>query len=157
MPSSIVRFGTVVLLAAGVLGSLGGCVNKTALGDRPGYQEVQTVEIIAEARKAVQWVETDLDGYNPDSPEAVAARDGVLVQWARVRDRASELQARLDGRTADQSGTGDRKVVAEFYQTTAERAEVLRRETARLLDLWTALNETYRTADLGVGSRPRGN
>ena len=89
------------LLAAGLASGLSGCVNKTVLGDRPGYQEVQAVETIAEARKAVQWVEVDLDGYSPDSPEAVAARDGVLVQWARVRDRAEELQARLDGMSTE--------------------------------------------------------
>lgn len=157
MPTRIMRFGSAALVGAVLASGLSGCTNKTVLGDRPGFQEVRAVETISEARKAVQWVEVDLDGYSPDSPEAVAARDGVLVQWARVRDRADELQARLDGRTTEQSPVGDRGAAREFYQSTAERADVLRQETARLLAMWTSLNETYRTPDLGVGSRPRGN
>lgn len=146
-----IRFGTRIV-SAFVLGGVvacAGCANKAALGDRPGYQEIDTVQTISEARKAVQWVEVDLDGYTPRSPEAVAARDAVLVQWARVRDRASELQARLDGATATRAGGQN---ASDFYQTAEERASVLRQETKRLLDMWAALNAEFRTDDRGAGS-----
>jgi hypothetical protein len=149
------RIGASVLLGCAI--GCAGCANKSLLGDRPGYQEVDTVQTISEAQKAVQWVEVDLEGYEPQSPEAVAARDEVLVQWARVRDRASELQARLDGLTSERTGGRDPRETTDFYQSAEERAEVLRRETSRLLDMWAALNAEFRTPDLGVGSRrPKG-
>jgi len=130
-----------------------GCVNKTTLGDREGYREVDTVQTIAEARKAVQWVETDLDGYEPESPEAVRARDEVLVQWARVRDRAEELQARLDGMSTERWNGRDPQNTTDFYQTSEERAAVLRTETSRLLNMWSSMNERFRTPEFGVGAR----
>lgn len=150
-PAAIFATMTVFLMA------MSGCINQPELGDRPGYREVDTVETIAEARKAVQWVAIDLDGYEPDLPEAVAARDGVLVQWSRVRDRAAELQARLDGMSAERWSGRDPRETTDFYQTAAERAAILRRETARLLDMWTALNEEFRTPEQGVGSRRQRN
>lgn len=135
--------------------ALPGCANKTVLGDRAGYQEVDTVQTIAEARKAVQWVQTDLEGYEPRDPEAVRARDEVLVQWSRVRDRAEELQARLDGMTAERRSGGADLRENEFYESAAERSEVLRRETSRLLEMWATMNGTFRTEDEGAGSRQR--
>jgi len=139
------------LLVSAAVGS--GCVNKRALGDREGFREVDTVQTIAEARKAVQWVETDLDGYEPDSPEALRARDEVLVQWSRVRDRAAELQVRLDGMSSERWSGRDPQVTTDFYQTSQERAAVLRQETSRLLNMWSSMNERFRTPELGVGSR----
>lgn len=130
-----------------------GCVNKRTLGDREGYREVETVQVIAEARKAVQWVETDLDGYEPDSPEAVRARDEVLVQWARVRDRAEQLQAGMDGMSTERWSGRDPQNTTDFYQTSDERAAVLSQETSRLLNMWSSLNERFRTPDFGVGAR----
>ncbi len=135
------------------LAALSGCVNKPVLGDREGYREVEAVDTIAEARKAVQWVETDLDGYEPSDPEAVVARDEVLVQWARVRDRAEELQARLDGMSTERWSGRDPQTTTDFYQTSAERAQVLRRETARLLEMWASMNERFRTPEFGAGAR----
>lgn len=143
-------------LAAAISGaSLAGCVNKPALGDRAGYEEVDTVQTIAEARKAVQWVETDLDGYEPDSPDAVRARDEVLVQWARVRDRAEQLQAQLDGMSSERWNGRDPEQTTDFYQNSEERSETLRRETSRLLSMWASMNATFRTRDEGAGSRQR--
>ena len=156
-------FGTRIVATLALTSALGllvlgaGCANKTALGDRPGFQEVDTVQTIAEARRAVQWVEIDLDGYEPGSPEAVAARDEVLVQWSRVRDRASELQARLDGVTSERTGGRDPQQTTDFFQSAEDRAAVLRQETRRLLDMWAALNAEFRTEDQGPGQfRPRG-
>lgn len=142
---------TCVACCSGLLGS--GCVNKTVLGDREGYREVDTVQTIAEARKAVQWVETDLVGYEPESPEAVRARDEVLVQWSRVRDRAEELQARLDGMSTERWSGRDPQNTTDFYQTSEERAVVLRTETSRLLNMWSSMNERFRTPEFGVGAR----
>lgn len=138
-----------------VCASMVGCTNKPVLGDRPGYQEVEAVNAISEARRAVQWVEIDLDGYQPTTPDAVRDRDAVLVQWARVRDRAEELQARLSGMSDERWSGRDPQFTTDFYQTSEQRAAVLRQETSRLLDLWTRLNETYRTQDEGIGSRSR--
>jgi len=148
-----IRTGVAILLG-GVL-VCAGCANKTALGDRPGYQEVDTVQTISEARKAVQWVSLDLDGYEPSSPDAVAARDALLVQWGRVRDRASDLQARLEGMSTERWNGRDPQVTTDFYQSAEQRAQVLRQETSRLLDMWSALNAEFRTPDPGVGARQR--
>lgn len=150
----IVGLMIVPICLSAAVGS--GCVNKRTLGDREGYREVETVQVIAEARKAVQWVETDLDGYEPDSPDALRDRDGVLVQWARVRDRAEDLQGRLDGMTSQRWSDRDPRLEPEFYQSAFERAQVLRQETSRLLSMWASMNEKHRTVDKGVGSRQRG-
>jgi len=145
----------LVLCCTTLVAGAPGCVNKPVLGDREGFQEVEVVQAITEARKAVQWVETDLDGYEPASSEALRDRDGVLVQWARVRDRAEELQGRLDGMTSQRWSDRDPRLEPEFYQSASERAQVLRQETSRLLSMWASMNEKHRTMDKGVGSRQR--